>query len=245
MRLGALCACAAVTAALVATQASGHARQQGSSALSCRVGWTQGLVAGKLTCLKPGLICSAEHPADYARSGFACLNGRLRTAPAHQVPNTATRRVATPAGSSRADPVPIGQPGDLGNGWTVTITGVVQDATSALLGADPKNGPPPFGLQDVMVSIDATYHGPDESSHLTPSTTFHAIGRSNYPYSSASSFCGTLPDPNLDADNPLTFAGGTIAGNAACWMVAIGDVPSLELFYQAPLSDTRVWFALH
>src|SRR5579864_1082760 len=240
MRLGALCACAAVTAGLLASQAAGHVGQQSASTLTCRAGWTHGLVGGKLTCLKRGLACSAERPADYARSGFACLNGRLRPAP----PATATRRVATPPGSSRADPVPLGQPGNLGNGWTVTITGVVADATTVLLGADPKNGPPAFGFQDVMVSVSATYHGPEQSSHLTPATTFHAIGKYNYPYSTASSFCGTLPDPNLDAGNPLTFAGGTIAGNAACWMVAIGDVPSLELYYQAPLSDTRVWFAL-
>jgi len=27
-------------------------------------------------------------------------------------------------------------------------------------------------------------------------------------------------------------------------MVALGDVSTLEMFYQAPLSDRRVWFAL-
>jgi len=243
MRLGAFCACAVAAAGLLATQAAGHARQHAGSTLTCRPGWSHGLVAGKLTCLKAGLRCSADRPADYARSGLACLNGRLRATP-RPTPATASPREATVPGSSRADPVPLGQPGDLGNGWTVTITGVVADATSALLGADPKNAPPPFGFQDVMVSISATYHGSDESSHLTPATTFHAIGKYNYPYSTSTNFCGTLPDPNLDATNPLTFAGGSIAGNAACWMVALGDVSTLEMFYQAPLSDRRVWFAL-
>jgi len=244
MRLGAFCACAVATVGLLASQASGHAGRRDGAALTCRPGWTHGLVAGRLTCLKAGLACSAAQPADYARSGLACVNGRLRPAP-HSAGTTATKRVATPPGSNRADPVPLGQPGELGNGWTVTVTGVVEDATSVLLGADPKNAPPPFGFQDVMVAISATYHGPAQSSHLTPGTTFHAIGKYDYPYSTSSSFCGILPDPNLDAANPLTFAGGTIAGNAACWMVTLGDVSSLELFYQAPLSDTRVWFALH
>src|SRR5579862_4423214 len=244
MRLGAFCACAVAAVGLLAAQASGQARQRSAPALTCRPGWTHGLVAGKLICLKPGLACSLAHPADYARSGLTCVSGRLRAVP-RPVPTTAGRRALTPPGSSQADPVPLGQPANLGNGWTVTVTGVVPDATSALLGADPKNAPPPFGFQDVMVSVSATFSGPAESSHLTPSTTFHAIGKDNYPYSTSTSFCGTLPDPNLDATNPLTFAGGTIAGNAVCWMVASGDVSSLEMFFQAPLSETRVWFALH
>jgi len=242
MRLGALCACAVAAVGLLASEAGGQSRLEAAAASTCRPGWTHGLVGGRLTCLKPGLRCSAEHLTDYARSGLACLNGRLRVS--HPAGTTAARRELTTPGSSRANPVPLGQPGELGNGWTLTVTGVVADATSLLLGADPKNAPPPFGFQDVMVSISATYRGPDESSHLTPATTFHAAGKSGYAYSTSANFCGTLPEPNLDATNPLTFAGGTIAGNAACWMVALGDVSSLELFFQPPLSDQRVWFAL-
>jgi|SRR5579862_376469 len=244
MRLGAFCACAVAAFGLLAGQASGQVRQRSAPLLACHAGWTHGLVAGKLVCLKPGLACSLAHPADYARSGLACVSGRLRALP-HPGSTTAGKQVTTIPGSSRADPVPLGQPGDLGNGWTLTVTGVVPDATGALLGADPKNAPPPFGFQDVMVAVSATYHGPAESSHLTPSTTLHAIGKYNYPYSTSTSFCGTLPDPDLDSSNPLTFAGGTIAGNAVCWIVAGGDVPSLEMFFEAPLSDVRVWFALH
>jgi hypothetical protein len=94
-----------------------------------------------------------------------------------------------------------------------------------------------------MITVTATYTGPG-SSHLTPDTSFRAVGASNVDHSTSNSFCGELPPPNLDLTNPLAFNGGTESGYAACWMVTTADIASLEMYYQPLLSTTQVWFAL-
>jgi hypothetical protein len=205
----------------------------------CTAGAKPALVGGTFTCLKAGMTCSLSHQDDYGRSGFLCRSGRLRAKPA-----PSPKLAPTGAGSSRADPVVLGKPGSLGNGWSVTVTAVNPDATSAILAADPTNKPPLDGFQYVLVSVSATYNGAG-SSHLTPATSFHAMGASGYPHSTSNSYCGTLPAPSLDAANPLVFKGGTISGYAACWMVSKGDISSLELYYQPLFGTTQVWFALH
>ncbi|MBV8080543.1 MAG: hypothetical protein JO186_09250 [Actinobacteria bacterium] len=216
---------------LAAASASAHPTAAGAV---CKPGLKSALVGGLSACLKTGQTCSARFLHDYLRAGFACESGRLR----NEV------RSAPPAGTSEGNPVPLGHPASLGNGWILIVTAVNTDATTAILAADPANKPPPAGLQDVLVSITATYTG-SGSSHLTPGSTLHAVGASGVRHSSADSFCGTLPDPNLDGDNPLVYKGNTVSGYAACFMVAPADVPSLELYYQQPLSSTQVWFSLH
>jgi hypothetical protein len=228
---------AVIALVLNAEPASGRSLAPGAT---CKAGLKPAVVGGVFSCLKVGQTCQAKHERDYARSGFACRSGRLRTSPS----GLATARSPSAPGSSRENPVLLGKPGALGNGWTVTITNVNPDATAAILGADPANSPPLNGLQYVLVTISAIYEGAG-SSHLTPGTSLHSIGASNVAHSTANSFCGKLPSPNLDLDNPLVFKGGTISGYAACWMVAAGDVSSLEMYYQPLLSTTPVWFALH
>jgi hypothetical protein len=224
---------------LTAGTASAWPLARDAPAATCKAGFRPGLVGGVFTCLKAGRPCSAKQQPDYARSGFVCRSGRLEAIPAA----LAKRPVAGP-GSSRANPVPLGKAASLGNGWKLTVTAVNQDATSAILAADPANKPPLADFQYVLVSISATYEGPG-SSHLTPGTSFRAIGASGFAHSTSNSFCGQLPSPSLDLTNPLVFRGGTISGYAACWMVAKGEVASLELYYQPLLSSAQVWFALH
>jgi hypothetical protein len=205
----------------------------------CVGGAKLGRVGGVYTCLKVGQPCSARHQGDYGRLGFLCRGGRLHA-------KVVVVKAAPPAsvGSTRADPIPLGKPGDLPTGWSLTVTAVNPDATSAMLAADPANKPPLDGFQYVLVSVSATYNGAG-SSHLTPASTLHAIGPSGFAHSTANSYCGTLPSPSLDALNPLVFKGGTIAGYATCWMVAKADVAALEMYWQPLLGGTQVWFALH
>jgi len=208
--------------------------------VTCKAGYKRGLVGGASMCLKVGLPCSTKHQPDYQRSGFVCRSGRLRPG----ATPTVDRPVAGP-GSSRANPVPLGKPGSLGNGWTLTVTGVNFDAASAILAADPGNKPPMPEFQYVLVAISATYGGPAGSSHLSPATSFRAIGASGFAHSMSNSYCGQLPSPNLDLTNPPVLKGGTISGYAACWMVSKADLASLELYYQPLLAPGQVWFALH
>jgi hypothetical protein len=72
------------------------------------------------------------------------------------------------------------------------------------------------------------------------------MGASGFAYSTGDAYCGRLPMTNLDMDNPLTLSGGTISGNAVCWMVKSSDLPSLVMYYLPLLTTTgAVWFALH
>jgi hypothetical protein len=225
---------------LLAANASASPRSHAATGIPCAAGSKRAVVAGAVKCLKPGQSCSLKHAADDARAGFTCTGGRLKaTSPAAE-----TTRAASTPGASSANPVPLGKPGVLANGWILTVTGVIPDAASTILAADPGNSAPPPGDQYVLVAVSATYNGPG-SSHLTPATSLHAVGTvSGVEHSTSDSFCGKLPSPDLDLDNPLVFKGKTITGYAACWMVAAGDVPTLEMFWQPPLSSQQVWFAL-
>jgi hypothetical protein len=230
---------ALVVLALGVVAGSASARPLAPGA-TCKAGLKAAIVGGVFSCLKVGQVCQAKHERDYERSGFVCRSGRLRT----RASGSAATRAPSGPGSSRENPVLLGKPGALGNGWTLTITAVNPDATSAILAADSLNTAPLAGMQYVLISITATYGGTG-SSHLTPGTSLHSIGASNAVHSTANSFCGKLPSPNLDLDNPLVFKGGTISGYAACWMVSTEDVASLEMYYEPLLSTTQVWFALH
>ncbi len=225
---------------VLATGPASSARPLAAAATSarCAAGSKQALVGGAFTCLRIGQACSLKHQDDYGRSGFLCRSGRLRAK------TTAIVKPPPAAGSTRADPIALGKPGSLGNGWMLTVTAVNADAASAILAADPTNKPPLDNFQYVLVSVSATYAGTG-SSHLTPSTSFHAIGASGFAHSTANSYCGTLPSPSLDATNPLVFKGGTISGYAACWMVSKADVASLEMYWQPLVGGAQVWFALH
>jgi hypothetical protein len=70
------------------------------------------------------------------------------------------------------------------------------------------------------------------------------VGASNVAYTTFDNSCGVLPEPNLYSDDPETFVGGTVSGNAACWEIVSGDASSLVMFYRPFLGNTTTWFAL-
>jgi hypothetical protein len=240
VRSGIALAGSALVACVVLNPPPAHALDRAAT-LSCNSGAKLARVAGTLSCLKIGQACSASRQSDYQLATFVCRRGRLEKRTL--IVKTVTTTSQSPPGSSRANPVPLGKPGGLGNGWSVTITGVNPDATAAILAADPTNAAPADGYHYVMVAVTASYDGPG-SSHLTPGSSFHAISASNVDHSTSNSFCGALPPPNLDLTNPLVFNGGSESGYAVCWMVTTAEVGSLEMYYELPLSSTRIWFAL-
>ena len=238
MRRAALILVSLVALIVFAGNASGEARVPGAGGSLCKTGFKPAVVDRAFACLKAGQACSAKHQSDYTRSGLSCKSGRLRVIVA------GTTRSASSPGASRANPVPLGRWGALGNGWKLTVTEVNLDAASASLAADTSNSLPLLGFQYVLVAVSATYDG-SGSSHLTPGSSLRSIGALNIVRTSSNSYCGKLPSPDLDTGNPLVFHGGKISGYAVCWMVLIGDVSGLEMYYQPPLSNTQVWFALH
>jgi hypothetical protein len=126
------------------------------------------------------------------------------------------------------------------NGWTITVTGFVPDATASVLAANRFNSPPAAGKQFAMISVRAVYNGAG-SSRLYLNFRFRAVGASNVSYGSdIDDDCGVLPDPSIKNNSNDVFTGGSIEGNVACWSVKTSDVPSLEMY----LSPT-LFFALH
>lgn len=242
-RLRVSLAVSSLAAILCATAAWAHGAERDARALTCKAGATLVRVGGKPTCLASGQACSAKLQADYRRAGLVCWNGRLKRSSAAAKTATTTRESPAAAGT-RANPIPLNTPGNLGNGWTLTITSVNSDATAAILAADPANASPLPGYRYVLVTVTASYNGAG-SSHLSPAASLHAVGASNVEHSTANSFCGELPPPNLDLTNPLVLSGGSESGYAACWMVSAAEIASLEMYHQQPLTTTQVWFALH
>jgi hypothetical protein len=149
-----------------------------------------------------------------------------------------------PVGTSRDNPFPLGSAGDVGGGWTVTVTNVYPDATALVLAANPFNVPPSPGRQFFMIAVSATYSGPG-SSRLGSGFSMRSVGASQVVYTTFDAeFCGVLPEPNIDLFDPEVFTGGTVSGNAACWSIRSSDAASLVMFYEPLASDQRTWFAL-
>jgi hypothetical protein len=124
------------------------------------------------------------------------------------------------------------------------VTQYYPNATQMVLAANIFNKPPPAGSQDVMVAVSATYNGTG-SSHLQSGYTLRAVGAANVAYTTFNEpTCGVMPEPNLDLNDPEVFSGGTVSGNAACWVVPSSDVSSLVMFTAPFLTDTNVFFAL-
>jgi hypothetical protein len=124
------------------------------------------------------------------------------------------------------------------------VTQYFPDATAAVLAANMFNDPPPPGSQDVMVAVTATYNG-SGSAHLNSGSLLRAVGAANVAYTTFTDpTCGVLPEPDLYLNDPEVFTGGTVSGNAACWVVPSSDVGSLVMFTNPLASDARVFFAL-
>ena len=229
-----------IALACVALTLAGGASSHEVTSTGCVLPARLAMFGDQGRCVKPGAHCLAKDKLAYTRVGLQCTRGRLRMKAAAPQP-----KMPPSVGSTSALPVPLGKPGSLGNGWTLTITGVNFDATAVMVAADPTNQPPFPGFQYVLISVTATYAGQDAaSSHLSPMTSFRASGASGFLYSPSNAYCGLLPPPNLDRDNPLVYRGGTITGNASCWMVRSSDVGSLVMTYQPLSTGVPVWFAL-
>ena len=147
------------------------------------------------------------------------------------------------AGSSRDNPVPLGIPVTLSDGWTVTVLDSTPDATSAVLGENSFNDPPDAGNQFFMARITATYNGSEDSSILDASFRFKTVGQTSVTYDQFSEgACGVIPD---EIEDPEVFEGGTIQGTI-CWQIESADADSLVAFDDPfTFEDVeRVWLAV-
>lgn len=153
---------------------------------------------------------------------------------------------ATPSPSndsgSREDPLPIDTVAEIGGGWVAAVIDVNPDAAEVILAENSFNVPPEPGQQYFMVTISATYTGPEASSELPVGNSFMAVGDSSVTYYSFDPGCGVTPN---EFPRTEVFSGGTIWGTI-CFAINSADADSLVMFTEDFLnqSDTRVWFAL-
>jgi hypothetical protein len=137
---------------------------------------------------------------------------------------------STPA---RLAPTPIGVPGDIGEGWKLTVGGL-GDITDAVLAENQFNEPPPAGFRFVGVNVTYEYDGAGTSTAF--SVIANAVGGANL---ALSTDCGVTPQ-RIDLTQELS-AGGTVSG-ILCFVAPVA-YPGLTLYATADFAASNVMFA--
>jgi len=145
-----------------------------------------------------------------------------------------------PRTGTRSLPIPFGAPHDIGRGWTVKAVATLPNATSRILNWDRNNNPPKAGKQFYLVTIQARRNG-KKPGYLHAGFYMRVVGPSGRGYTTFDNSCGSIPDPNLETDDPLIFWNTTVTGNI-CWEVLSSDAPKVVMF-TAP--GKQIYFALH
>lgn len=125
------------------------------------------------------------------------------------------------ATAGRTSPVPVGTAQDVGEGWTLTVTGAARDITDAVLADNSFSEPPPAGSRFVGVEVTYAYSG--DGSDVAYTATTKAVAGTNVELPAA---CGSVPgEVDLFSD---VFAGGSVSGTL-CFVVPEG-VTGLVLY---------------
>ncbi len=164
--------------------------------------------------------------------------------PIYMRPVVPTLAPATGPGSSRAEPLKLGQSGTL-NGLTFRVDQVALDARKIA-----KNLYSLAGQQFVAVKLTVSYHG-DGQWGFSGLWSLRAVGKSGV-VATMSDFSCQAELPTSDLTNGVTVMGvHSLTGWAACWAVKKTDVATLEMFYEPPFLSPSggeapaLWFALH
>jgi hypothetical protein len=152
-------------------------------------------------------------------------------------PNTPGGAPRTGPGS-RQQPLPLGAPLSLFDGWHVIVSGVTPDAWSGIHDAVPSNKGPAPNLQLFMLRVQATYTG--TGSALFSELRLGLVGPSST-YDQINNACRLIPDPLLPT---LVSEGGIVRGNV-CFAVRTSDAGSLAVYDTLTAEPARVYEILH
>ncbi len=126
-------------------------------------------------------------------------------------------------------PLPLGSVTDIGEGWSVSVTGIARDVTDEVLASEYLPSDVPAGYRYVGVPLTFTYSGSEPAnSYAVAFTAMKALPTgSNLAYPSVT--CN-LTDSRDFAGNPMdVLSGGTVSGTM-CFAVPEGsNVADLEL----------------
>jgi hypothetical protein len=192
-----------------------------------------------------GNVCFVTTPADatslqlYASGDLFGSNQVFidaRTSPTNAVPMAALTGPQPGAATtpSRVSPTPVGKATDVGEGWTLTVSGPAADITDAVAAENEFNDPPPSGFRFIGVDVVYAYGGAGAGSPFEVSTK--AVDNSNL---SLSNQCGVVPG-EIDISNDI-FSGGSVSGTV-CFVAPAGST-GLVLYAAAGFAGKPVMFA--
>jgi hypothetical protein len=138
---------------------------------------------------------------------------------------------ATP---SRLKPNPVGTTGEVGEGWSVTVTGAAHDITDAVVAENSFNTAPPDGYRYIGVDVSYTFNGTGSDSAFTVTT--HAVADGNVALAEE---CGVIPTAVDDFVD--VFAGGSVTGTV-CYVVP-ADAAGLLIYSSGGFDAEPVMFA--
>ena len=161
------------------------------------------------------------------------------TAPVVAAPSTVAPLQPSAEVGTRDNPVPIGVPADMGDGWTVTVNSVDLNANEELVGGSMFNDEPPAGSVYILINVTATYNGSDDKA--TPFMYMSGVTSSNLEIDGLDNF--VLAPDSFDSISDV-FAGGSETGDFAL-TVPIAELDSLVLYTNLGFIGDDVFFSAH
>jgi hypothetical protein len=149
---------------------------------------------------------------------------------------------APPAGgTSRTNPVPLGDTASVPPGWEVTVIGVNPDAWPVIQAENMFNAPPEEGYRMLLITVRVTNVQAGDEPDIIGEGDFELVGSRGQVYKTYERSCGVTPN-ELSAE---LFPGGTADGTV-CFQAGT-DETDLVLIADIGFSfteETRRYFAL-
>lgn len=194
-----------------------------------------GLIVGASVISAIALTSNDAPPvAEEVATGGTELSAPPTTPPTRRAaPKTTTTAKPGPDPGSRSNPYTVGDTVTFSKGpidyWELRVVEFIPDAFAQVSAENQFNELPPDDEQFAMVTVEATYVGPEE-----PATIFElpmeAVDDGSVTYGLGDS-CGVIPN-DLSYTNEV-YKGGTLSGNL-CWSVSSEHIESLLLAVGTP-----------
>jgi hypothetical protein len=152
---------------------------------------------------------------------------------------TADPTPASGPGSSRSEPIALGESAVVDDTWRLSVVNVNPDAWTVIEAANDFNEPPAAGERILLISVAAENIAKEDVAENLSSFGFALVGSRNELYSSYddTTYCGFVPD-ELGAD---LFPGGKTEGNL-CFKVS-ADETDFVLVWDS-FAGGQAYFAL-
>ena len=141
--------------------------------------------------------------------------------------------------SSDLQPLPLGAPGNLVDGWQLVVQGISPDAYQGIKAEVPSAVAPASDQRDFIVRVGATYLGQGTGVLGAVRIALYSTS-TRRTYDQINNSCGVIRDPLTPT---VVTQGGTERGNV-CFVVRAADIGSLIAFDNQPSLADRVYFAL-